>query len=409
MIRGRARTRPKEKVPPESGPEPDADDRRDDRISAATVAKWLIPSATALFVCIGYIIQSAQQDLLGLHYSDSETSTLFISATDFLKYLGATPFIAISNLVTGQRVSLGGYGIVLWSGLILVVLVLADSRISRFRYFGWFRGIWPLSAALMILMAGKFILLDEPLFQVRGIILSEFVARPMADSQSRTFLERLNENAGGQMAEVRNDTHARRILANIVCSRISRDAAIEDRAREVATLCEHEQERYLEDRTGLFLAQVWSALLIAILAIALLRRRNRSHFHIVLALIALSYTLFVPYVFGKLERSTYFDFGTLRVAESLRKAEDDSGEQAAIQQGLVLSRNASGVVLLVARVEPCSTAVGAAEASYSRVTLSFLAPSQILAVERISRLDVVAWAFLNERHCPSIQAPLQAP
>lgn len=371
--------------------------------AASTIAKWLIPSVTALFALVGYIVQSAQQDLLGLHYEDREASTLFVSAGDFFRDALAIPTTAAIRLVTGDGVSLGGHGVELWLATLIVGAALGLPRLPQGRYL---KGTWLAAGVLALLFIGKFVLVDEPLFQVRNIILGVAVEPPLGDDLGRTLIERLADNPEAQSAQSdpedsQRQSRAEAVVASIVCSRISLDTARRDPGLEVHDLCRKEQSQYQQELRGRFVAQLWAAALMLTLSVKILRSRSSSHLQIVLAILALAYSLIVPYAYGKLQKSTYFDFGRVRVAETFGAWEGESKVDSL--QALTLSRTATGTILLVAVSGPCGSDD---RANYSQVTLSAISPSQVLAVERIYRQDVIAWAVRNERRCPALPGPI---
>jgi hypothetical protein len=399
---------PRAMMPPQRPGGPDSRDARpgpdSDRevIPAATIAKWLIPSATALFVVVGYIVETAQQDLLGLHHDQRDASTFIISSADFLRDLIGVPLAAASAFGRG---SAGGHGAALSLATLLVVAVVWLSLPARLRSrlparLATWRRAGLIATALTVLLVYRFAALDQPLFHVKAIILGS-TEDPVVDSNDQSipaYLKKLADDLKRRKPAESRSGRADVLVARIVCSRVSEQLTAQTENLLVTGICGRQpQAQHKRELAGEYVAHVWAAALVVLLAVALLRARSSSNSQVGLAVLALAYCLVVPYAYGKLRRPPYFDYGHIMLAPGAAGQDAAAGEGAETEiDGITLSRTsaATNVLRLIGGV------CGAGPATYSTVTMSSFSPSQVLRIQKIYRQDVIAWAVLNERTCP---------
>src|ERR1700733_2950583 len=60
-------------------------------ILTSDIAKWLIPSATVVFVIVGYIVQTSQEDLLGVGPISHSSTSYIEAAALFIRDLISLP------------------------------------------------------------------------------------------------------------------------------------------------------------------------------------------------------------------------------------------------------------------------------------------------------------------------------
>jgi hypothetical protein len=371
-------------------------------IPAGTIAKWLIPSVTALFVAVGYIVETAEQDLLGIHYEQHDTSTFFISSADFLRDLIGVPLGALANMGVG---SAGGHGVALTLATLLTLVLVSLPLYRRFRPWlhAWPRA-WLIGGALGVFLVYKFVALDQPLFHVKAIILGS-TEDPVLDSRDQSipaYLKKLADDLKRRKpGEAAGTSRAEILVARIVCSRVSEHLSAQSENLLVSGICGRKsQAQYKRELAGEYVAQVWASALIVLLAVALLRARRSSNSQVALAVLALAYCLVLPYAYGKLRRPPYFDYGRLQLAPVPAPTDGRALEEGSESDlnAIVLSRSAASTNVLRLVRGPC----GGGPAEYSTVTLASFSPAQVLRVQKIYRQDVIAWAVLNERTCPPI-------
>lgn len=394
------------RTPPASPPDAAAPPPDTASPLVGSLSKWLIPSVGALFAVVGYVVTAAQKGLLGLDY-DNGAGSYVASAADFVADL---PTVVADNLLLalgGHPVPLGGHVGLLAAMAALCGAVALVRRLPLLREQAWARHPAVLPVAVLLLIAAKFLALDAPLSRVENVILgadrverSAVAAEVAGRSFGRSFKERLLALDGRNLFEHRIRARTEVLWDEIVCSRIGPEAAQRLSDFRDSAVCQREQALNRDALTGEFLAHVLAGGLILLLAWRLLHASGPAPLRVSLFLLALSYQLTVPYAYGKLLKSTYFDYGWIRPAASLLDPEDKSGAGRRIY-ALVLARSPVGTNLLVVQRGRCA----AADAEYASVRLSSVSASQVLSVEEIYRQDVITWTMLAERSCPPLPAP----
>lgn len=376
---------------------------------SSVVVKWFLPSVTALFGIVGYLSQSSQEALLGLRADDVSSGKYVRSAAQFLGDCVTLLIQSGASLWDEHSVSLAGHGVLLAVltavalGLLLAPRLPARLAAPAVR---WRRPL--LLSLLMLIVAIKFLLLDAPLGRLQDIILDVGVVPVQASLDApvppKTFGERMakgpQSDSGRQTLTSWTEANSARLWADLVCSRVGPDSDASPLSATNTFECPLSREHSLAELKGLFLTQLWLGVLIAVLATGVLRSGVGGVLGGSVALLSLAYLLTVPYAHGKLMRSTYFDFGRIRFSEALASAGGRAPQSRPDLFGLVLSRNAAGVNLLVVTPEACAGGVAGA-----RVTMSSVSPSQLMSVEEIYRQDVITWTALNNVACRKTTSP----
>lgn len=412
---------------------------------ATELAKWLIPSVTVLFGVVGYLIETAHQDLLGVGDGTVDVNGYVTDAAEFARAIPTKLAETIEDF-NPLDVSLGGHlWLVLLSGLLAVAawhlprrLVALPGKHARLRAAAPF----VVPVIVLILIAAKFVCLDAPLGQVRGVVLGRGDALGASDLQalrqpidpsglgSKTpFLDR---TVGAQKSfTVRTDAGAtssgrsltgwinaetKALWDGILCSRVELQSGEVVNGAPLIMRCGTGR---LDERLklrGEFLAHLWMVAMISIAAIPILASATASRAAMTLALLALVYGLTAANAYGKLIKPTDFDFGvvTLKDAGASTRVRPDGSAASSDQgatgvglgsvhlEGLILSRNASGTEVLVVEPGTCSTPKGQ---QFAAVRLSWFANDQIISVKEIYRQDVITWSVLNEVDCAPPPSP----
>jgi len=303
---------------------------------------------------------------------------------------------------------------------VLVLVLLAGPNLLARRHSPWAGKLLRLRpllifATLMLIIVGKFLTLDAPLARLENVILEVRSTQPEGQKRGGAFLERLKAGdsapIGGYVARRAED-----IWLILVCSRIG---PTEPNQVNAAPCDGKLRDGSRADLEGLFRAQLWAAALVIALAVTALREGTGGRAGASVAVLTLVYLLTVPYAHGKLMRSSFFDYGRVRLTTSLAaarhgpasnsapSAQPSGAGSEAVQPdryGLILARSAAGTDLLTVVEDACPGG-----RSNRRVAMWSVAASQLLAVEEIYRQDVLTWSVLNTLPCPPAPSPHEYP
>lgn len=324
------------------------------RSLAATVAKWLVPSTTALFAVTGYLATAAQQRLLGVALP-TDGAVYASSATEFFGELPRLLSETLEALLLQHRGEIFGPHALLWSISIFVALLAIALHPLQRRFFATARAelvralSWGPPIALALLLVGKFVVLDTPLGEIHDVVLSQGSstspgigeealkaafsgpADPASD-KAVTFTIRTREvqqTFAAQMAQAKPSVQERKdrplsswyrgrteqVWAEVLCSRIAFGAAGGQAQASDKIMCHGSRDQDLWGLRGEFLAHLGMASLIAIVAVSLLRAPRSGPGLIAFAVLSLIYCLTVANAYGKLLMPTDFDFGVVRLAK----------------------------------------------------------------------------------------------
>lgn len=159
---------------------------------SSMVAKWLIPSVSALFVIVGYVVQMAQQALLGIGAEGWDQGGYVGQASGFFRDLVTRVADVVVQLFSAGQVPLHGHFADLAVATLVVVLVIwAPPGLRRWRPV-------LLPALLLVLLVAKFLTMDAPLSQVENVVLGAGRVQAVANRQAsagRSLLQRLQKQA----------------------------------------------------------------------------------------------------------------------------------------------------------------------------------------------------------------------
>lgn len=277
-----------------------------------------------------------------------------------------------------------------------------------------------LACTVLALTAFKFITMDVPLARISNLVVRTGSAPSGEDPSAIPTLFGQGADFSALVAGLTSER--RKVLRSfIVCSRIGPHAVASDTVLRARFSCNADQTKDHQSLQDEFVAQLVAGLLIACFA-GMLLQLSRGKPGNVLGILSLVYLLTLPYGYGKLIKSTQFDYGRVYPAETLTKATElpslDTGrvDTAKPAKGsatvtsppryfnaLVVSRSPVASNLLVVQRGACPSGAPDAsglEARYSVVKMSSISASQVLSVEEIYRDDAITWALLNERPCP---------
>jgi hypothetical protein len=381
------------------------------------MAKWLIPSSAILFGLVGYIVQTAQEELLGLASPMGAANNYFAGASDFFRDTFTLFVDGATNLLDGGGVSFASLsGWLILASLIAVVILFGPAvgklvvraptaRAWIGKHEAW--ASYPSAALVVLIIIWKFLLLDAPLSQVKGAILesgqvpvrSVTYDRPVEGrvTVDKSFADRLSAQTVVTKSDKLTDqksipARALAIWSTVVCSRIGQDADFYNGLTNSGH-CTADETANQNELDGLFAVELWSTILVVALALGILRSPSSRVTRVTLAILALGYSLSVPYSYGKLKRSTYFDYGLVRLATPL------AGSYGMSKNGplfaLVASRTPAETDLLVVARSPCFEGQPEAQS----VQLVSVSAADLIAVEEIYRQDVITWAMLQQRSC----------
>lgn len=360
----------------------------DEAAASTTIAKWFIPSATALFVLMGYIVQSAQEDLLGVGAISHSSTSYVESAALFVRDLVSLPL----DLLLGDVASLGDH----WEALSLAFIVLA--LLAAFHSFrdalpAWSN--WFAPGIVVVIFLVKFFAFDLPLTLVNDIILdrsSEF--HHLIDPDNSVPAAAPEGPISGFAVN-----RAKRFSYLILCSHLGKGVLLSNpnlTQRDAAFGghdCSQNDDRRRQGPRALFTTLILLQIAMVVASILTLARPERSILVLAIGLLGLSYALSVPYAYGKLLKPTAFDFGTVRLSTGL-VADDgvDTGTVHTDVDGLVLSQDANETRLL--HVNPLgSQCPNRPNRNQKSVNMLVLAPSEVISIGEIQSRDIFEWSI----------------
>jgi hypothetical protein len=354
------------------------------QILAGSLAKWLLPSVTVFVAIVGYIVQSAQQDMLGIGIELGETTTYFISAAKFMSDTGrlmAAPFIRL-------RLPLGGHWILIGLSTIAVLAVLLAPRLAQIRRF--YRPAM-LTGLLALLLLAKFLVLDVPLARVTNVVLGDPEKIDFATGNPLPI-----DHGGGASPTSLVDGYAKSLSDSIRCSRVNADQARLNAVLRESPECRKGKEYNSRRLIGEYYAQIWMMALILVVAGMVLHLRTGRQERM-LALLGALYSLSIPYAYGKLIHSAFFDFGIVHLTAA--PSADGQPPQPIQQSAVILSRGSGGASLLILQRTDCPGSKPEDPTRSALIARHWISASRIVSIEQIYSADVIKWAASNARYC----------
>jgi hypothetical protein len=382
---------------------------------AAVVAKWLVPSISALFITVGYVIVSAHKNLLGVESNGFETSEYLANASVFIYDLFTIlPGAVLGTLTWAHPPS---FEIVV---LCLLVVALSATLIFLGMYkrndykYGHTFNQYICAVLLVGLVFSKFIILDAPLASIGNVLSHEVsIEKRLKTDKNQPWLDSF-------IAE-----RAFRLWSEMVCSRIS-DPML-NYVKNSPVPCLRDELKSQEGIRSEFLAHSLLSILILLLSISVLRTTCKKDIAVI-AFLTAAYTLTWPYAYGKLEKKTNYRYGqvifksvimpsssttSLAVPAALTdKAGIASMYDGKIEHAIILESRSSTSNILVIKGSACpvqSDSSIQSEAKRQEVKLWEIPNSEIVAVKEIYLQDVITWKILNERSCPAVAPPPPPP
>jgi len=359
------------------------------RAIAAAIAKWLIPSISALFVAVGYVIVSAHQNLLGIDYNAS-TSDYIVNASGFLYDLCTIlPDSLIETISSHRTASLAAVvaGGLLWWGC--RYLRLECSRVFHEDAFLFI---------LILVVLAKFVVLDAPLARIENVLHESFKS---GNNDSPIPVEkRLKDPLCGEWLDNIIYKKALSLWTAMVCSRVSSYPAVVEGQQEYI----RGQDPSKMNLRGEFLAHSALSMVILALSLSVLRRTENRHKSTV-AILASAYVLTWPYAYGKLEKSTSFRYGQIAFNKSSAIPTSACSYGDNVTNAMVLDSGPTTTKFLVIKCSRCSTQVAVLQPDQGstikkEVKLWEVPNSEIAAIREIYWEDVIAWKTRNETSCP---------
>lgn len=372
--------------------------------SAATVAKWLVPSASALFIMIGYIIRAAHVSFLGNDFGDVVPVNYPAHAAEFFRDLATVVFdffAAWWNGDVGMSVHSRLELIVAAAlGIAGVVLVKFPRKDERLRF-------WLIGTTLLFAVCGKFLLFDAPLALIEEVaVAGAWTAEPVRNMASS------NAPWSAAAAEV-DDVSWRAVGNNNFIARRSQQLWKQMKCRRMgASMNSVASKGYadvLSSTTPLskcsggdgtrdeFVMQVVTTGLIGALAYMAFRSHRRTL--IISGVLAFFYCLTLPYSYGKLLKSTDFQYGRIEFAEPVgaivRKNLRSNGVN-----GMVLGSGQGMVSFLIMNEDYCPG--DNKLETYREAKIWTVAANQVLDVREIYREDIIRWKIIREKQCPEV-------
>jgi hypothetical protein len=356
-----------------------AEQKKPAESAATNAAKWLVPSVTALFVAIGYVIRSAHIALLGADFSYVTPEHYTGDAGDFLYSVIGSLFDFIAALGAPKQPVFAGLHREVWalSALILVCALLTAFARSR-------RRRWGITIALAVCVAAKLCLFDAPLALIENKAISFAPAPPGTSAQDVTGSTKFRASV---LIQGRSD----QLWKEMRCKRLDRDnqalggeAGISERHAKLLQSCTPGDP--VRDE---FILQIISTSVIIALAIIGIRTGDAALN--IASVLALLYCLTLPYAYGKLLKPTTFQYGKIQFDDKLGPdATTSLGKEA---YAIVLGNGPGGLSFLVMTTNKCP----GGEQQAARIWT--VNSGNIMAVKEIYRKDVITWKMLNESDC----------
>jgi len=365
------------------------------RAIAAAIAKWLIPSVSALFVVTGYVVVSAHNHLLGIAHEGYGASDYIAATASFLQDLLTLLPDAALNMVTGTALphfDVHQLGLIV--ALLLVCTGLAIAGTGPFHSEGGSLGQWALAVLVVALLFWTFIVMDAPLTHLENVLVS--VGRGGGEVTGEVPIEKNLDNLAQRKGlESFIATRATVLWEQMACKRVRRDALL---ARGRRVECGEIDGAIDPALRNEFLAHSLISLLLVTLSLQAVRRAKSSILAIV-SLLGLCYVLTWPYAYGKLVKPTFYDYGLVLFKSPMTEPGTPPKSEVQAINGIVLYRNEQTTELLYAKRGNCPEGQGATQ----EVKLWEVSNSEVKVIQEIYREDVITWAIQNDQPCPSVE------
>ena len=384
-----------------------SDATRDPHSLLGMTAKWLVPSASILFLAWGYIIQSAQVSLLGIDVQGDFPNSYFVDAADFVR---DSVLLFLSRSLSGGPFTLLHHPVLLVCACGLLVATVVVNLTLR----TWPGAIRLAQIALAGVAIAKFLTLDAPLLQIEDLITASsgsdwsLISEPPAQKSQTpaTASQSLTPPAAGAPPtnfEGFIQGEAVQIFADILCSRTGAEHPCSTseilRGVKLPTLTKEQWQDRLEDE---FICNIVVGMILFAGAILMLRSGRRTTSTSLLALLVAAYSLSIPYAYGKLLKDTTFELGNLRVGSDLMTAytdpKDGIVDKGSLPLALLVSQTAQGANMLTLVPMDCGSTVTGQNPQ--QAATYFIFNSELKSFEQIAKVDVIEWTYSNSQPCP---------
>jgi hypothetical protein len=375
-----------------------------------------VPSTAELFLAAGYVVQSAQDSLLGVPAPSDFPNSYFIDAANFTRDALLILLQRISDVGANawDALTLHHSWLVILTGL-LVVTVFIARRVDLAKRRIALRGVQVL---VIVTILSKFLLLDAPLLRVEGLIANPQGSTLAEDQSCWSLLTivRLQPGATPRTAwhcPVRTtsliEDKTEDLYDTIVCARLgSTPAEIGAAAKTIdkfalSPVCTGSQAATLPTQVqDAFICNLLVGLAIVLCVLGLARTGTHSRITILLEVISTIYLLSIPYSYGKLLKPTLFQFGVIRMspplsADYLKQGYIVGGSDT--MAGLLLSKGPGSSTFLVPIQKSCGTDYDKMPKTIGYMWEFDIPTSQILAFEQLSDKDVIYEAAMESHAC----------
>jgi hypothetical protein len=254
-----------------------------------------------------------------------------------------------------------------------------------------------LTLLLTLLIMMKFFTLDVPLARVTNVV--------MGDPEKIDFTTGKPVPLGAQhlnWTTGRVDRYANSLANSIRCSRVNPDMAKLNASLQESEECRLGEQYNADVLIGTYNADIAMMILIVI-AVAMVLHNRPSRAERILAVLGIIYGLSIPYAYGKLIDSTFFDYGVVHLTPAA--SADSTGpaptRAPAQQHAIILARGSGGASLLVLDSSPCPGSDPKDPTMNALVAHRWIAQSGFVSIEQIYATDIIKWAASNARACPN--------
>jgi hypothetical protein len=343
----------------------------DSSVLATAVSKWLVPSVSALFIAIGYVAVEAQQNLLGVKLDTMGTAEYIVATGGFLR--------DICIILPDAAISVFTHAMIDRLELVLMFcLMLACVSVAVVGPVYLSKKICRFTIALVILTGATFIVMDAPLTRIEDAVVNSGTVEGGVPIEIRLSEKAMSDSNG---IETFIYKRANSIWNSMVCSRVS---------GEIQT-----RQKCLLKIQAEFVSHSIISVLLLTFSLQILRG-STSTWVSIFGLLALFYFLTWPYAYGKLIKSTNFEYG--QVMSKSRLVDQEAGqipENTSIR-GIILSAGGKSYKILHLK----TSKTDCSGAGSTKIKFIDVAASEVTAIKEIYWQDVLTWRAMNLKDCP---------
>jgi len=382
------------------------------------IAKWFIPSFTALYLLVGYVAAQGHFALLGFSpgllastsYNavtiDFVRESLAVVVTSWRSWWAlftaplllsvAVPALALAAVAlfwpSGIRVRQQPEAVLLDSSAVRTLLASASAVSFSSRKLSL------LPWLLLAVVCSKALLLDAPLFKLEGALID--LAEPTKPGSAAFPLSaRLERESGGVQAIIAK--RAGFLWEQLVCVRTGRQATATVSFKSAS--CQEDRTRHADRIDAEFLTHLLSVVAVALVSLVILRDPLARSSSALLAILCLLSCLTLPYAYGKLRHSTEYEFGEIALKTALNLNKGGAEGEVRTLKGFGFIRDGNTTVVATLQPVPCPPPSGAYK---TEVKLWRISNNEIHWQREIYREDILRWKLLKESdNCTGVDAP----